>query len=91
MTAVTADCALDAAELARSLEQEVIDAANVEESKLEKVILGNLVFLLHVGSELALAFYQAALCSHWIYAAQFSLGLVLGIDSKFTYTVCVGT
>lgn len=38
VTAVTADCALEAAELARSLEQEVIDAANVEESKLEKIV-----------------------------------------------------
>jgi len=60
VTAVTADCALEAEELAHSLEQEVIDAADVEGSKLEKVIFGKLVFLLCVGSELSLAFYHAA-------------------------------
>ena len=38
VTAVTADRALEAEQLACSLEQEVIDASNIETSLLEKVI-----------------------------------------------------
>ncbi|KAK9683990.1 hypothetical protein RND81_10G179400 [Saponaria officinalis] len=38
VTAVTADCALDAEELARTLEQEVIDASSIDGSLLEKKV-----------------------------------------------------
>ncbi|KAH9603555.1 hypothetical protein KSS87_001690 [Heliosperma pusillum] len=38
VTAVTADCALEAEELARTLEQEVIDASSIEGSLLEKKV-----------------------------------------------------
>ncbi|GAB4830892.1 hypothetical protein Ancab_004918 [Ancistrocladus abbreviatus] len=38
VTAVTADCAFDALELAHSLDQEVIDAAKIEGSMLEKKV-----------------------------------------------------
>lgn len=59
VTAVTADCAFEAIDLARSLEQEVLDASQIDEKLLEKVtvhfifhffnILGVEVELLGIG------------------------------------------